>query len=452
MGVYETLFLLFASQALAAPVDGQEGTKNAAGQNGVLHLPLVHFAKEVDVRNIEKRGFSTPLDYFKYDGKNAVTAVGIVLDVGTPPQKVILEPDTGSSKFWLLGLKPGDTRGNEPSAYFDHKQSQSLQDMNKEDGAGYGSGERVTYNIVTDKVSFEGSSLDRMKFGVGNLTAPHTSLGRLVGVMGLIPDPKVEDFILDKVLEKNLVKSRAFSLGVREKGQGGLAFGGYDTKKFSGPLEKLPMQPAKKTGTISQYIVEVQSVLFNNGTGNGAVAMDKGDIENGKPLTMGIDSGSPALGVSMALGRLLMERTGAKFKLNPRVLEFGCDVVDAKASFDFKMSDKTVVSIPLSDFLRSRIDDGKTCQLAVQPFEGPADLWIGGHFLRRALVVYDPDNKNVYVARGADCGSNLVAIDGKMPDNAVIGECKEEAPVSNAPTDEPPNTQPVLTEDDIRDA
>lgn len=159
MGVYETLFLLFASQALAAPVDGQEGAKNAAGQNGVLHLPLVHFAKEVDVRNIEKRGFSTPLDYFNYDGKNAVTAVGIVLDVGTPPQKVIMEPDTGSSQFWLLGLKPGDTRGNEPSAYFDHKQSQSLQDMNKEDGTAYGSGERVTYNIVTDTVSFEGKGI-----------------------------------------------------------------------------------------------------------------------------------------------------------------------------------------------------------------------------------------------------------------------------------------------------
>lgn len=70
--------------------------------------------------------------------------------------------------------------------------------------------------------------------------------------MGLIPDPKVEDFILDKVLEKKLVKSRAFSLGVREKGKGGLAFGGYDTKKFSGPLEKLPIQPAKNTGTTSQ--------------------------------------------------------------------------------------------------------------------------------------------------------------------------------------------------------
>ncbi|KID84321.1 secreted aspartic proteinase [Metarhizium guizhouense ARSEF 977] len=451
MGVFETLFLLFASQALAAPVDGQEGTKNADGQNGILHLPLVHFAKEVDARDIAKRGFSTPLDNFKYDGKKAVTAVGIVLDVGTPPQKVILEPDTGSSNFWLLGLKPGDTRGDGPSTYFDQKQSQSLQDLNKENGASYGSDERVTYNMVTDKVSFGGTSLDRMKFGVGNLTAPHTNLGRLVGVMGLIPDPKVEDFILDKVLEKNLVKSRAFSLGLREKGKGALAFGGYDTKKFSGPLEKFPMQPHKKTGTTKQYIVEVQSVLFNTGTGNSAVVMDKGDLVNGEPLTMGIDSGAPAFGVSIALGRLLMDRTGAKFKLYPGVLEFGCDVVDAKASFDFKMSNKTVISIPLSDLLRSRIDNGKTCQLAVQPHGRAADLWIGGHFLRRSLVVYDPDNKNVYVARGADCGSNLVAIDGKMPDDAVIGECKEEAPDSNAPTDEPPNTTPVLEEIDIRD-
>jgi hypothetical protein len=121
-----------------------------------------------------------------------------------------------------------------------------------------------------------------------------------------------------------------------------------------------------------RYIVEVQSVLFNTGTGNSAVVMDKGGLKDGKPLTMGIDSGSPAFGVSMALGRLLMDRTGAKFKFDPRVLEFGCDVVDAKASFDFKMSNKTVISIPLSDLLRSRIDNGKTCQLAVQPYEGAA--------------------------------------------------------------------------------
>lgn len=84
-----------------------------------------------------------------------------------------------------------------------------------------------------------------MTFGVGDLSHPFTSLGRDVGIMGLRPDPKVDDFILDKLLAKKLVKSRAFSFSLREKGKGALSFGGYDTSKFSGPLEKLAIQPNK---------------------------------------------------------------------------------------------------------------------------------------------------------------------------------------------------------------
>lgn len=80
------------------------------------------------------------------------------------------------------------------------------------------------------------------------MSHPATRLGRHVGTMGLLPpaDAKSnDDFILKKLLDKNLVKSRAFSIGLRKKGQGALAFGGYDTSKFSGPLEKLAVQPSK---------------------------------------------------------------------------------------------------------------------------------------------------------------------------------------------------------------
>lgn len=78
------------------------------------------------------------------------------------------------------------------------------------------------------------------------------------------------------------------------------------------------------------------------------------------------------------------------------------------------------------------------------------DLWIGGHFLRRSLVVYDPDNSSIYIARGADCGSSLVAIDGNMPADVVVGKCKEEAPDFDAPADKAPSTVPALDEADIR--
>lgn len=65
--------------------------------------------------------------------------------------------------------------------------------------------------------------------------------------MGLLTptDRWADDFILKKLLDQKVTKSRAFSAGVRTKGRGALTFGGYDTAKFSGPLEKLPMKPHK---------------------------------------------------------------------------------------------------------------------------------------------------------------------------------------------------------------
>lgn len=91
-----------------------------------------------------------------------------------------------------------------------------------------------------------GKSLGRLRLGVGNLS--ESKLGREVGVLGLLKpkrdDGWAEDFILKRLLDQKHVKSRAFSTGVRTKGHGSLIFGGYDTAKFSGPLEKLPMKPS----------------------------------------------------------------------------------------------------------------------------------------------------------------------------------------------------------------
>lgn len=104
---------------------------------------------------------------------------------------------------------------------------------------------------------------------------------------------------------------------------------------------------------------------------NSTVVLDTQD-NSGKVLTMGLDSGAPALQVSMNLARIFADRTGGAWKNLGRRLEFPCDVVDAKASIDFKMSDSTIVSIPLLDFVTSRVDSGRTCQLAVQSGNAPA--------------------------------------------------------------------------------
>lgn len=66
--------------------------------------------------------------------------------------------------------------------------------------------------------------------------------------------------------------------------------------------------------------------------------------------------------------------------------------------------------------------------------------------MRRSMVIYDPENASMYVARGADCGSSLVAIEGKMPDG-VVGMCNTEAPDS-PPEDEQPLGPDIIFPED----
>lgn len=82
------------------------------------------------------------------------------------------------------------------------------------------------------------------------MTSRYTRLGRIVGVIGLLPAPPGRkgstDSVPQMLLNKKVTKSSAFGMALRQKGRGQLTFGGYDTSKFSGPLEKLPILPNGK--------------------------------------------------------------------------------------------------------------------------------------------------------------------------------------------------------------
>lgn len=68
-----------------------------------------------------------------------------------------------------------------------------------------------------------------------------------VGILGAGPSLKGWNspypFVIDSMAQQGLIKSRAFSLDIRTIGsdRGSVVFGGIDTKKFSGKLEKRPI-------------------------------------------------------------------------------------------------------------------------------------------------------------------------------------------------------------------
>ncbi|EGX88264.1 candidapepsin-4 precursor [Cordyceps militaris CM01] len=445
MSVSRALLLLLASRALALPREPLEARQVPSG---VLHLPLVNMPASPAAGAKLRRQISLSMDQYLYSD-NAV-AVGAVFDVGTPPQKVILEPDTGSTDLWLLGLQPGQAReggpGGPASTFFDQNASTSLTALGGPPVSHSFASERITTENYADIFSYGGNagkSLGNLTMGLGDLTKPGDKLSRQVGVIGLVPsensaDPK--SFILERLLDQNLVKSKMFSIGVRKHGHGALTFGGYDTSKFSGPLEKLPMVRSRSN---QFYGFALKSISFKKSTSDAPVELyTKG--EKGKPLDMGLDSGTVSLHLvkGAPATKVFVDSTGATAGADGKY-RFDCAVVDGGASFEFQVTDQVAISMPLADFVETRLDGGKTCQMLIAVSNRMStNVWAGRQFLRRSYVIHDHEGQTMYVARGADCGSSVVAIDGAMPDG-ITGTCqREEAEAVEVPPKAPGATTP----------
>lgn len=69
--------------------------------------------------------------------------------------------------------------------------------------------------------------------------------------MGVAPDlhgwNAPYPLVIDSMAQQKLIQSRAFSLDIRtmDSDRGAVIFGGIDTRKYSGHLEKRPIIPAE---------------------------------------------------------------------------------------------------------------------------------------------------------------------------------------------------------------
>ncbi|KAF5130832.1 hypothetical protein E5D57_007181 [Metarhizium anisopliae] len=137
--------LLLAGQSLAAPVDNANETPA-----GVLHLPLVPVTPDPQDADLSRRQAQADLEVYRFLGRRPVVGFGMPLELGTPAQTVIVEPDTGSDLFWVPQVRAGKARDEPASVYFDKDRSTSRRELNKEYGSQYGQNEFVLWNVSAD--------------------------------------------------------------------------------------------------------------------------------------------------------------------------------------------------------------------------------------------------------------------------------------------------------------
>ncbi|KAJ9155711.1 hypothetical protein NKR23_g2007 [Pleurostoma richardsiae] len=426
--------LLLTAVALYGIAGGPASGAIADQGISFLHLPVRTGTRHIRAPGLSRRAFS-PVNFTK-----SADYYTVLLSIGTPPQKISVELDTGSADIWVnpicanAGPLPGSTEECEAAGIYDPSAAVPVQSSSTVTGqslVGFGpfAGDAVL-NYYHDVVSLGDLTVASQLFGIAS-----DSHNETYGRLGLGPHPVYgfnDSLFLSSVAKQGSISSRAFSLyfqPVDDATDGSLLLGGIDRGKFQGALQKLPIIPASEApinntwanwvrlDDLSVYLPPLPTATsyklpqnLPSGGGTGAI----------------IDSGSPAIGLPSNVTAAIYEQLGVQsttssdgFPLN----KVDCGMRGADGFFNFGFGG-TEIGVPVREVVLDGAALGFAsgeCYLTVYANDVPV---LGSPFLRAAYAVFDWDNQNIHLARSANCGTDIVAI-GSGPDavGSPSGNC-----------------------------
>jgi hypothetical protein len=217
--------------------------------------------------------------------------------------------------------------------------------------------------------------------------------------------------ILDALTEQGLIGARAFGITFGDGYDSpSLVLGGVDTKKFSGPLAKVPLIDPPQglyDETQDYHWLNVESVVLDSGNGSRST-LDGFKVMTSSTLAYSDLPDDIVITVGEALG--VTNWTDPAWRTVP------CSRGDTvNGSLELEFSGFTA-TIPYRDLLYpDNHPDAKEgdCYITVQPSwdltDGPPEYHLGSTFLRAMYAVFDQDNKAVWLAKYENCGSEEVA-------------------------------------------
>ncbi|XWW92354.1 hypothetical protein V2A60_000277 [Cordyceps javanica] len=355
----------------------------------------------------------------------------ISLSMGNPGQDVKVAFDTGSNELWV---NPDcSTSGNAESEKFCRSlgrfvPGKSTVDLGQKGGVTYGKGQ-VKFDYVRDSVGLGSARIANQTFGAAYAS---NDLGE--GIMGAGPDLRGFDaapypMVVDSLAQQGIINARAFSVDLRsvDNPRGAVIFGGADTKKFKGTLSKRPIVVPGPDGNV-RYWISMDGLTVNRPDGT-----TQEGLAPGASLPVFPDTGATLGHLPKGLvDAVAAGFPGARFDPARNQHTVPCSLRKVDKTVDFKFGD-ALIKVPFNDFIWQAGTD--LCVLGVAPSPANSKTWsLGDSFLRAAYAVFDQDNKNVWLAQSADCGTNLVAFGkGANAVEALQGDCGK-PPVTSSST------------------
>ena len=397
------------------------GTLAVANAHEPLRLDFTKRCIRTEARPLSSRSLDQPL----LNGQGGLE-YWVNITIGTPPQSLSVQLDTGSSDLWIpsnaapicadqdgvSGCTNGAFQPSDSSTYklLAHDFNMSYYDPSDNDSGDY----------FTDTVTMGSATLPELQMGLA-LTAVDS-----IGVMGISfasgeticwehgECDRIVPTVVDALKAANYTQRVAYSMYLNdlESDSGSILFGAIDTSRYSGPLIALPMQPDGQ-GNVTDFSVSLTSVSIRTANGK---TQKLSTPELAVPALL--DSGTFDTELPASIANAIISGMGAVTVDGSAIVPCRYTYADATIVFDFGGPGGPQISVPMSEMVVDAgftfSDGSEACYLGVDAVDDSlgGSIILGDTFLRSAYVVYDLENQIIGLAQAKFnvTDSNIIAV------------------------------------------
>ncbi|KAI9692460.1 MAG: hypothetical protein M1822_006691 [Bathelium mastoideum] len=329
------------------------------------------------------------------------------ITVGTPPQPIRAQVDTGSSQLILYDAAIGED--DFTGGFYDANSSSSYHYIASNMTAEYASDTAVG-DYARDTVTIGHATLPDLVFGIGydevngSAGSPTWGISFSEEDMGSLG----ESFTPYYMTKLGLISAPAYSLWLNDidAPTGSLLFGGVDKSQYTGVLSSLPIVPDGPHGEYFHAKIPFNGIYINNGIGS--IANATNTTAGSFPINVTLDSGAGQIYLPLRAAQNIYETFNVSYNANSGLASCDCSLTHSNASIGFAFGDTTIF-VPMRSLVTpdSSYVTG-TCDFLIwTPVfanVGPSVegfYLLGDPFLRSAYVVYDLENKEISLAQSA---------------------------------------------------
>ncbi|KAJ4345077.1 hypothetical protein N0V95_005958 [Ascochyta clinopodiicola] len=387
-------------------------------------VALCHTAPApVSVRATAPKVLTGSVQHFT-DASGSTTFIPIMqLGIGTPPQKVTVLLDTGSSDLVIPQTGSAICQDKQQqctatgskfsTGSFDRAKSSEVTDAGSPPlNATFQNGVQLQGSIVKAGLTVGNQSASTVQMGVvtkgflppGEPLFPIFGVGPKQGEGIEVPYQNVPAAMKDT----GATNANVFGLYLNDfrGSDGSIAFGGVDTAKYQGKLQEAPLLK-DNSGQLPSFVIDFSSVklVTGNGSARAGQSVNLAPKRGMSGAVTLIDSGNPTVLIATQSVMALSKALGATFNTETgNVGNVPCSMAQQGLSMAFGFnSDNVKIQVPLELMMTPIQNSGNGGQgagdCALPVFATDDELTsIGSPFMQAAYVVFDMDQKRLLMA------------------------------------------------------